>query len=85
MKTFKELREGISEGVYPTWLRVTVGLISLRIRNLQKQIETETDPTVQNKLISHQNTLIGYMSGLGIGIGTKDRNLINRMKSISKR
>lgn len=85
MKSFKQLREGLTEGTYPTWVRVTVGVLSLRIRSLSKQIENETDPIVQNKLIGHQNELLSYMNGLGVGVSSNDKRLLNRMKNFRKK
>ena len=62
------------------WLRITVGGLVIRIKNLSKQIENEKDPQKQNKLISQQNTLISYISGLGIGVGSTDYTLLQRVK-----
>jgi len=70
----------ITEGKYPMWLRVTVGGLVMRIKNLSNQIQNEKDPNKQNKLISQQNTLISYISGLGIGVGSTDNVLIRRLK-----
>ena len=80
MKRFKTF---IEEGSYPKWVKVvTMGLV-LRIRNLGKQIEKETDPKVQNRLISKQNTLISVLDGLSIGIDTTNPQIMNRLKSLS--
>jgi hypothetical protein len=73
--------EFISEGKYPTWVRLSVGTLVLRINNLAKQIEKEKDPINQNKLISQQNKLQSYISGLGIGVGTEDKILLQKLKS----
>jgi hypothetical protein len=70
----------IVEGKYPMWLRVTVGGLVMRIKNLSNQIQNEKDPNKQNKLISQQNTLISYISGLGIGVGSTDNVLLKRIK-----
>ena len=80
MKRFKTF---IEEGSYPRWVKVvTMGLV-LRIRNLGKQIEKETDPKVQNQLISKQNTFISVLDGLSIGIDTTNPQIMNRLKSLS--
>ena len=80
MKRFKTF---IEEESYPRWVKVvTMGLV-LRIRNLGKQIEKETDPKVQNQLISKQNTLISVLDGLSIGIDTTNPQIMNRLKSLS--
>ena len=76
---FKSYSE-ITEGKYPMWLRVTVGGLVVKIRNLSIQIQNEEDPQKQNKLISQQNTLISYISGLGIGVGSTDHTLLQRLK-----
>lgn len=79
MKRFKTY---IEEGKYPVWVRVTVGTLVLRIRNLSSQIENETDPVKQNALLAQQNKLISYINGLDIGIGSSDTFLLKRMKSM---
>jgi hypothetical protein len=63
------------------WLRITVGGLVIRIKNLSKQIENEKDPQKQNKLISQQNTLLSYISGLGVGVGSTDQILLKKLKS----
>ena len=65
MKRFKTY---VEEGKYPVWVRVTVGTLVMRIRNLSSQIENETDPVKQNALLAQQNKLISYINGLGIGV-----------------
>jgi hypothetical protein len=85
MLRFKEFNSLITEGRYPLWVRTTVGVIVLRIRSLSSQIDNETDPIKQNRLISQQNKLLGYINGLGIGIGTNDPKLMNRLKGWRRR
>ena len=65
---FKQYTQLI-EGKYPLWLRMTVGGLVMKISNLSTQIQNEKDPQKQIKLISQQNSLISYISGLGIGVG----------------
>ena len=72
----------IPEGKYPIWVRVTVGSLVLRIKNLSRQLEKETDPVKQNALIAQQNKLISYINGLGVGVGSSDTVLLKRLKSI---
>ena len=79
MKRFKTF---ITEGKYPLWVRVTIGSLVLRIKNLSRQIENETDPVKQNKLIAQQNKLLSYMNGLGVGVGSSDTVLLKRLKSM---
>ena len=84
MIRFKEFSQ-IQEGKYPMWLRFTVGGLVIKIRNLSSQIQKEKDPQVQNKLISQQNSLISYITGLGIGIGSTDNVLLKRLKGTIRR
>ena len=79
MIRFKEFSQ-IKEGKYPMWLRFTVGGLVIRIKNLSSQIQKEKDPQIQNKLISKQNSLISYITGLGIGVGSTDNVLLKRLK-----
>lgn len=75
----------LAEGKYPRWLRFTVGALVIRIRNLTTQIESEQDPALQLKLIAKQNNLLAYISGLGIGVGTDDKNLLQKLKTSTPR
>ena len=84
MIRFKEFYQ-IQEGKYPMWLRFTVGGLVIKIRNLSSQIQKEKDPQIQNKLISQQNSLISYITGLGIGIGSTDNVLLKRLKGSIRR
>lgn len=70
----------LKEGKYPLWVRFTVGGLVLRVKGLSQKIQTETDPKKQNDLISQQNTLLSYISGLGVGVNSTDRVLLNRLK-----
>jgi hypothetical protein len=70
----------LTEGRKPMWLKVVVGGMVLRIRNLSTQIQSETDPQKQNQLISLQNKLLSYIVGLGIGVNSNDTQLTNQMK-----
>ena len=72
----------MAEGKYPLWVRVTVGSLVLRIKNLSRQIENETDPVKQNKLIAEQNKLLSYINGLGVGVTSSDTVLLKRLKSM---
>jgi hypothetical protein len=75
-KTYQQL----TEGRYPMWVKLTVGGLVLQMRNLTNRINTETDPKKQNDLISQQNSILSYIGGLGIGVTSKDPQLLNRMK-----
>ena len=78
----KRFRSFISEGKYPLWLRFTIGGMIIKMKNLQNQIEVEKDPIEQNKLISQQNSLLSYIGGLGIGVGSTDKILLKRLKGM---
>ena len=56
----------------------------IEIDNLGNRLEEE-DPIKQNKLISQQNKLLSYISGLGIGVGTEDKVLLQRLKSFKSK
>ena len=81
MMTFKTY---IKEAKHPTWVRLTVAALVIKMRNLSSRIESEKDPVIQNKLISQQNKLLSYITGLGIGVGTSDNVLLKRMKSYKR-
>lgn len=74
----------IKEAKHPTWVRITVAALVIKMRNLSSRIESEKDPVIQNKLISQQNNLLSYITGLGIGVGTSDKLLLKRMKSYKR-
>jgi len=62
------------------WLKVVVGGMVLKVRNLSIQIQSEKDPQRQNQLLSQQNNLISYIVGLGIGVNSKDTSLTQIMR-----
>ena len=71
----------LTEGRYPMWSKVVVGGIVMRIRNLERQISSETDNDKKLKLIGKQNVLLSYISGLGVAVNSRDFKLMNRIKS----
>ena len=75
-----KFREFISEGKYPLWVRFTVGGLVMKVKNLQTQIENEDDLVKQNKLISQQNSILSYISGLGVGVSSTDPTLLQKLK-----
>jgi len=77
-------KEFISEGQYPKWVRVTVGSLVLKIRKLSIQFEKEKDPIEQNNLLSQQNKLLSYINGLGIGVRTDDKVLLQKLRTLKK-
>ena len=78
----QSFRSFIHEGKYPVWVKLSVGSLILKMKNLTAQIQSEPDPVKQNQLIARQNDLLSYMSGLGIAVGTTDRVLIKKLKSV---
>ena len=78
MLSFAEYTE-LSEGTYPAWVKVTVGAMVLKIRNLSGRIEREKDPVKQNKMISQQNKLLAYVGGLGVAVSTSDKQLMGKL------
>ena len=79
MYRFKQLIT-IKEGKYPLWVRFVVGGMVLKIRNLSQKISSEADPKKKLDLISQQNNILSYISGLGIGVSSNDNQLLTRMK-----
>ena len=77
-KSWMDLRKQISQGTHkaPKDGKYDLGAFG----------ETpEDDPVKQNILISKQNKLISYISGLGIGFSSDNKVLQNRMKTLSKK
>lgn len=79
MMRFKEF-QSLKEGKYPVWLKFVTGGIVMKMRNLSNQIQNENDPVKQNKLISQQNTLLSYITGLGIGVSSNSPQIMTRFK-----
>jgi len=79
---FNDYVHHLHEGTYPAWVRVSVGVMVLKIRNLSTRIERETDPVKQNRLIAQQNKLLAYVGGLGVAVSTGDKQLIGRLHSL---
>jgi len=77
----------LNEGKFPVWTKVVVGGIILKIRNLQTQINTETDANKKLDLISQQNVLMSYISGISVAVNSKDNQFMNKVKrsAIAKR
>ena len=71
----------LSEGTYPAWVKVTVGAMVLKVRNLSTRIQGETDPVKQNRLIAQQNKLLAYVGGLGVAVSTSDKQLMGKLHS----
>lgn len=68
------------EGTYPGWVKVSVGAMVLKIRNLGNQIQRERDPVKQNRLLAQQSKLLAYVTGLGVAVGTNDDALLKKLQ-----
>lgn len=79
-KSFYREVDTITEGKYPMWVRGAVGISVLKVRSLEGQIKTEDDPVKQNELISKQNTLLSYITGLGIAVSSTDEKLLQKLR-----
>ena len=62
------------------WLRLVVGGMVLKIRNLENRIKSEKDEKKKLDLISSQNSMLSYISGLGIGVGSSDKVLLSKLR-----
>ena len=78
----QSFRSFINEGKYPVWVKLSVGSLILKMKNLTAQSQSQPDPVKQHQLIARQNDLLSYMSGLSIAVGTTDRVLMKRLKSV---
>ena len=79
MLSFAEYTE-LTEGTYPAWVKITVGAMVLKVRNLSTRIQGETDPVKQNRLIAQQNKLLAYVGGLGVAVSTSDNQFMNKLR-----
>ena len=79
MLSFAEYTQ-LNEGTYPAWVKVTVGAMVLKVRNLSARIERENDPVKQNRLLAQQNKLLAYVSGLGVAVSSKSKNWVQKRK-----
>ena len=79
----KRFSQYLNEGRYPMWVKVVVGGIVMKLSDLQSKIETEKDDHKRDVLLSRQNKLLGYISGLGIGVNSNDLKLLTKLRSIS--
>ena len=82
MLSFAEYTQ-LSEGTYPAWVKVTVGAMVLKVRNLSTRIQGETDPVKQNRLIAQQNKLLAYVGGLGVAVSTGDKQLMGKLHQVN--
>lgn len=77
--------EFISEGNAPAWVQVAVGSIALKISSLQSKIENESDSVRRDILLGQQNKLLAVISSLSVVAKSKDKKLMSRLKSMSKK
>lgn len=55
MMTFKQF---MAEGGYPAWVKVSVGAMVLKVRNLAAQIARERGSKKRDALLAQQNKLL---------------------------
>tara|TARA_B100000242_G_scaffold169061_1_gene120958 strand:+ start:352 stop:603 length:252 start_codon:yes stop_codon:yes gene_type:complete len=68
----------------PLWVKgVVLGLI-VKLNTLHNQIQTSDDPKEQNKLISQQNKILSYISGLGISFSSNNKQLQTLLKRVNR-
>ncbi len=68
----------------PLWVKgVVLGLI-VKLNTLHNQIQTTDDPKEQNKLISQQNKILSYISGLGISFSSNNKQLQTLLKRVNR-
>ena len=79
----KRFKTYLREGKYPLWVRFTLGGLVLKVKNLEMQINSTSDTEEQNKLISKQNVLLSYISGLSVAVSSTDKALLKRLKNIT--
>ena len=60
-----------------------LGLI-VKLNTLHNQIQTTDDPKEQNKLISQQNKILSYISGLGISFSSNNKQLQTLLKRVNR-
>ena len=75
MISFKEYLL-IEVNQYPSWVKTTVLLLTLKIKNLENQIKNEKDVVKKINLLTTQLKLNSYLSSLGIAVDTKDKTLV---------
>ena len=66
----------IEQGAYQTWVKGSVLLLTVKIRNLENQIKNEKDVVKKINLLTTQLKLNSYLSSLGIAVDTKDKTLV---------
>jgi len=78
---FNDYVHHLHEGTYPAWVRVSVGVMVLKVRNLSARIERESDPVKQNALLAQQSKLQAYLSGLAVAVSTGDKQLVGKLNA----
>ncbi len=68
----------------PLWVKgVVLGLI-VKLNSLDSQIQSTDDPNQQNKLISKQNKILSYISGLGISFSSNSKQLQTLLRKVGR-
>ena len=74
MLSFKEYL--LIENKYPTWVKGSALFLTLKIRSIESQIQSEKDLGKKMNLIATQMKFNSILSTLGIAVDSKDRSLI---------
>ena len=68
----------------PLWVKgVVLGLI-VKLNSLASQIQSTDDPKLQNKLLSQQNKILSYISGLGISFSSNSKQLQTLLRKVGR-
>ena len=69
----------------PLWVKgVVLGLI-VKLNSLASQIQSTDDPKLQNKLLSQQNKILSYISGLGISFSSNSKQLQTLLRKVGRK
>ena len=75
MLTFKEYLL-VEKAGYPSWVKATAVMLTMRIRNIETQIKNEKDIDKKMNLLSRQLKIISYLNTLGISVDVNDKTLV---------
>lgn len=78
MKTFKSY---LTESGHATLSRASAIALVLRIRTLDKRLQTEDDLANKIDLLSEQNVRISYLIALNLAHSLGDRGLVQRFRT----
>lgn len=82
MKTFKQLRSGLTEGRLAKTSAFSTAALILKIRYLNSRIQKSTDPLEQNKLLSIQAKYLAYVTGMTLAVTASDSKLLSQLSRV---